>query len=547
MRVIYGKGAVRESVLGKLKILAPHPAKTNGYLGKDRELYLFRQSVAKAKKEYSELEAQASGKLGSSEAGIFRIYGVMLEDEDFLTETESLIKAGNSAVGAIKESAKSLALLMKNTGSEYMSERAADIYSVSEKLISIIEGEDDRISLTEPVILACRDLSPAQTVSLNRNFVLGFVTSEGGVNSHTAILAKAMNIPAVVGIGSLPTDADGKTVILDGEAGMLIIDPDPVTESRYRRKTADALEERSRLEKLSSVKVTVGGKRISVCSNIGKPEDVKDVLKNGSDGIGLYRTEFLFMHGSEAPSEAEQFEAYKNVTERMSNAETVIRTLDIGADKQVPYLNLKNEPNPALGLRGIRFCIKYEDIFKTQLRAIMRSSVYGKVSIMLPMIDTVNEVVHAKRILYSVKDELRSEGIRFSPDVKLGIMIETPAAVLSSRELAKEVEFFSVGTNDLIQYTMAADRQNVDVSYLCDGMPESVRRMLEITGKNASDAGIPAGICGELASDTRYTETFINFGFTKLSVSPPLVPKIKDSLLSLDKRSHELTGIRTKI
>ena len=467
---------------------------------------------------------------------IFEIHQMMLEDLDYLESIENIIRTQEvNAEFAVATTADNFAQMFAAMDDAYMQGRAADVKDVSERVLDILCGVDAGMKeMTEPCIIAADDLAPSETVQLDKSKVLGFATMYGSSNSHTAILARTMNIPAVIGLGeALLAEYDGKMAAIDGFTGTLYIEPDDETMKVMQEKRAKDLEQKALLEQLKGKEnVTKSGQKINVYANIGNVSDLGAVLKNDAGGIGLFRSEFLYLENTDFPTEDQQFSVYKQVAESMAGKKVIIRTLDIGADKQVDYFGLDKEDNPALGYRAIRICLTRPEIFKTQLRALYRAAVYGNISIMFPMIISVEEVHKIKEIIAEVKEELKSEGIPFKEDVELGIMIETPASVMVSRELAKEVDFFSVGTNDLTQYTLAIDRQNSKLDQFYDPHHPAVLAMIKMAAESAHAEGAWIGICGELGADLDLTEEFLKMGLDELSVSPamvlPLRKRIRD-------------------
>jgi phosphotransferase system enzyme I (PtsI) len=425
------------------------------------------------------------------------------------------------------------------TDNEYMQARAADVKDISNRVISCLQGGDDAgISGSDPVILLAEDLAPSETVQLDKSLLLSFVTRGGSSNSHTAILARTMNIPALI-TTDYPADVDGKMGIVDGFEGKLIVDPDDATIAIYKKKMEKEAEKQRMLQELKGKEtVTKDGKSIHLYANIGGVKDVADVLENDAEGVGLFRSEFLYLESDDFPTEEEQFKAYRTVAEGMAGKKVIIRTLDIGADKQVDYLNLGEEENPALGYRAIRICLDQTDIFKTQLRALLRASHYGTISIMFPMIISVDEVKQIKSILAEVKKELDEAGVPYK-DVEIGIMVETPAAMLLSEELGREVDFFSIGTNDLTQYTLAIDRQNAKLENLNDPHHPAVLKAIQMTIENGHKGGAWVGICGELGADLTLTKDFLAMGFDELSVSPGRILPLRKIVLETDVSEYK--------
>ena len=502
----------------------------------DAEWKRFEAAKGQAVDQLKELYEKALEDVGEANAMIFEIHQMMLEDLDYLESIENIIRSQEvNAEYAVATTADNFAQMFASMDDAYMQGRAADVKDVSERVLDILCGVSAGVKeMTEPCIIAADDLAPSETVQLDKSKVLGFATMYGSANSHTAILARTMNIPAVIGLGeTLSSQYDGKMAVIDGFTGILYVDPDEETLARMQEKRAKDLEQKELLNQLKGKEnVTRSGQKINVYANIGNVSDLGAVLKNDAGGIGLFRSEFLYLENSTFPTEEQQFAVYKQVAESMAGKKVIIRTLDIGADKQVDYFNLDKEENPALGYRAIRICLTRPEIFKTQLRALYRAAVYGNLSIMFPMIISVSEVKKIKEIIAQVQAELKAEGIPYKEDVELGVMIETPAAVVISRELAKEVDFFSVGTNDLTQYTLAIDHQNQKLDTFYDPHHPAVLAMIKMAADNAHAEGKWIGICGELGADLELTEEFLKMGLDELSVSPALV-------LPLRKRIRE--------
>lgn len=502
----------------------------------DAEWKRFCDAKDTAVSQLKELYDKAIEDVGEANAMIFEIHQMMLEDLDYLESIENIIRTQEvNAEFAVATTADNFAQMFAAMDDAYMQGRAADVKDVSERVLDILCGVSGGMKeMTEPCIIAADDLAPSETVQLDKSKVLGFATMYGSSNSHTAILARTMNIPAVIGLGEdLLTKYDGKMAVIDGFTGMLYIDPDEETMKVMEEKRAKDQEQKALLEQLKGKEnVTKSGQKINVYANIGNVSDVGAVLKNDAGGIGLFRSEFLYLENSDFPTEEQQFAVYKQVAENMAGKKVIIRTLDIGADKQVDYFGLDKEENPALGYRAIRICLTRKEIFKTQLRALYRAAMFGNISIMFPMIISVAEVHEIKAIIAEVKEELKNEGIPFKDDVEFGVMIETPASVMISRELAKEVDFFSVGTNDLTQYTLAIDRQNAKLDKFYDPHHPAVLAMIKMAADNAHAEGAWIGICGELGADLELTEEFLKMGLDELSVSPAMV-------LPLRKRIRE--------
>lgn len=500
----------------------------------------FEAAKATAIGQLGELYEKALNEAGEEAAILFETHQMMLDDLDYVEAIQGLIESDHlNAEAAVSDTGVQFAEMFAAMDDSYMQARAADVKDISNRVVGILMGAvQGGIDSDVPVILASDDLAPSETVQLDKSKILGFVTAGGSGNSHTAILARTMGIPAIIGVGDQLKEAyEGKEVFVDGQTGEVVVDADEVTRDRLTKKQS---KERALKELLDQLKgkpnETVDGKNIMVYCNIGNPGDMDAVLANDGGGIGLFRSEFLYLQGNDYPTEEEQFQAYKTVTERMGGKRVIIRTLDIGADKQADYFNLDHEENPAMGLRAIRICLTRPEVFKTQLRALYRASAYGKVAIMFPMITSVWEVQEIKRICKNVREELAAEGVPMADYVELGIMIETPSAVMMSDRLAKEVDFFSVGTNDLTQYTLAVDRQGNNLDKFYDSHHPAVLRMLKMAADNAHAAGIWIGICGELGADTSLTETFLAIGIDELSVSPASVLPLRNAIRSIDSR-----------
>ena len=491
-----------------------------------------------AMQQLAELYDKAVAEVGEEGAALFEAHQMMLDDLDYIDGINDMIEGESiNAEYAVSQIAEQFAEMFASMDDAYMQARAADVKDISTRVIGILSGVvAGGIDSDVPVILASDDLAPSETVQLDKSKILGFVTSGGSGNSHTAILARTMGIPAIIGVGDALTEGlEGKSAIIDGSTGEVAIDPDQITSQRLLKKQAEERALKALLDQLKGKEnVTLDGRKVMVYCNIGSPDDVDPVLANDGGGIGLFRSEFLYLQNDDYPTEEQQFQAYKTVAERMGGKRVIIRTLDIGADKQADYFQLDKEENPAMGLRAIRICLTRPEVFKTQLRALYRASAYGKIAIMFPMITSVWEVQEIKRICAGVKAELRAEEIPFNENVELGIMIETPSAVMMSDRLAKEVDFFSVGTNDLTQYTLAVDRQGNNLDKFFDSHHPAVLRMLKMAADNAHKAGIWIGICGELGADVSLTETFLAIGIDELSVSPASVLPLRSAIRSID-------------
>ena len=532
MVVCQGKSVLKGIAIGKI------------YLYEKQEYVLEQKQVADAEAEVARFEAaketaigqlddlyeKALAEAGEEQAMIFDVHKMMLDDGDYLDAITGLIRSEKvNAEYAVHTTGEQFAAVFASMDDEYMKARSADVKDISGRVIRILAGiGDGSIASEEPVILLADDLTPSETVSLDKSKILAFVTRNGSANSHTAILARSMNIPALVQTDvELLKEYHGIDAVVDGLDGKLYLDPEETVLAELVQKKEACGRERAELEKLIGLdNVTRDGRKINVYANIGSPEDVDKVLLNDAGGIGLFRSEFLYLGREDYPSEEEQFEIYKEVLSRMEGKKVIIRTLDIGADKQVDYFKLPKEENPAMGYRAIRICLDRIDVFKTQLRAIYRASVYGTAAIMFPMIISVKEILRIKEIVEEVKAELTAAGIEIAP-VELGIMVETPAAVMISEELAKEVDFFSIGTNDLTQYTLAMDRQNMRLDTMYDPHHPAILRMIRMTIENGHKGGCWVGICGELGADTTLTETFLKMGIDELSVSPSFVLPVR--------------------
>ena len=498
------------------------------------EIRRFEEAKAQALAELQQLYDKAVDDVGEANAMIFEIHQMMLEDLDYVESIVNMITTQEvNAEYAVGTTADNFAAMFAAMDDAYMQGRAADVKDVSERLIKVLsDSEHGAIEMKEPVIVAADDLVPSETVQLDKDKVLAFVTMYGSSNSHTAILARTMNIPAVIGLGEdLKQEYDGKLAVVDGMDGVIYIDPDARTMEAMQKKQREDLEKKELLEQLKGKEnVTKSGQKVNVYANIGNLSDVGAVLKNDAGGIGLFRSEFLYLESETFPTEEQQFKVYKQVAENMAGKRVIIRTLDIGADKQAEYFGLDKEENPALGYRAIRICLTRPEIFKTQLRALYRASAYGQIAIMFPMIISVDEVRKIKEMIQVVQEELTEEGVDFRKDVEIGVMIETPAAVMVSHELAKEVDFFSVGTNDLTQYTLAIDRQNQKLEPFYDAHHPAVLSMIRIAAENAHREGKWIGICGELAADLSLTGTFLEMGIDELSVAPGMILPLRKTV-----------------
>lgn len=490
----------------------------------DAEIQRYEEAKEKALKQLDNLYEKALKEVGDMNAQIFKVHQMMMEDEDYNNSIHNIIiNQEVNAEYAVATTGDNFSNMFLNMEDDYFKARSIDIKDISEQVIMILKGADTGSNIgNEPVIIVAEDLTPSETVQMEKSKLLAFVTRQGSANSHTAILARTMSIPALVGI-KIDKGWNGKQGIVDGFLGLLLVDPDQSTLEEYRLKKLQDEEEKELLAVLKGKEnITLSGKKIELNANIGNAADLALVLKNDADGIGLFRSEFIYLESKDFPGEEEQFKIYKQVAQTMGGKKTIIRTLDIGADKQVDYFQLPQEDNPAMGYRAIRICLTQIEIFKTQLRALYRASYYGRISIMFPMIISVAEVKKIKEIVAVVKKELKEAGIPYG-DVELGIMIETPAAAIISDQLAKEIEFFSIGTNDLTQYTLAIDRQNAKLDDFYDSHHEAVLRLIQMVIENAHKEGIWVGICGELGADMTLTRRFIEMGIDELSVYPGCV------------------------
>ena len=536
-----GKGVYGAVAVGRISVFRKPDAQVKRTHIEDTAAEKARVAAAKkaAAEQLQALYDKALKEVGETNAQIFEIHMMMLEDDDYNESIEKIIEIQcvNSEY-AVAVTSDNFAEMFSSMEDTYMQARAADVRDISNRLIADLTGTAAMMTGSGDKMIFCADdLAPSETVSLDKEKVLAFVTAHGSSNSHTAILARNMNIPAVIGAGDefLANIKDGDEAIVDGYTGEIFINPDEQTIAALTKKQ-QADEEKKRLlqELRGKENVTLDGRKINIFANIGSVDNIGAVLVNDAGGIGLFRSEFLYLENSDYPTEEQQFTAYKRVLESMSGKKVIIRTLDIGADKQVDYFNLKKEENPALGYRAIRICLTRTDIFKTQLRALFRASVYGSLGIMFPMITSVSELEQILEICNEVKAELKEQGAAIPDSTELGIMIETPAAAIISDKLAPMVGFFSVGTNDLTQYTLACDRQNPDVEQFCDTHHEAILRLIEMSAQNAHKNGAWIGICGELAADTSLTETFLRMGIDELSVSPSFVLKVREAVRSID-------------
>ncbi len=541
MKKYTGKGVYGAIAIGSISVLKKNDAAVTRIHVEDTAAEKARVEKAKqaATEQLQAIHDKALKEVGETNAQIFEIHIMMLEDEDYNESIANIIDTQQvNAEYAVAVTSDNFAEMFAAMDDAYMQARSADVRDISNRIIANLTGTADSSAESSGNMIVCADdLAPSETVALDKDKVLAFVTAHGSSNSHTAILARNMNIPAVIGMGDefLSEISSRTPAIVDGYTGTVIIDPDEATIAEYTAKrTADEEKKRLLQELKGKDNVTVDGHRINIYANISGIDNIGAVLLNDAGGIGLFRSEFLYLENSDYPTEEQQFHAYKRVLESMAGKKVIIRTLDIGADKQVDYFGLKKEDNPALGYRAIRICLTRPEIFKTQLRALYRASVFGNLGIMFPMITSVREVERIKAICEEVKTELRTDGIDFSDRIELGIMIETPAAALISDKLAPMVDFFSVGTNDLTQYTLACDRQNPDIEEFIDTHHEAILRLIEMSAENAHKHGAWIGICGELAADTSLTERFLRMEIDELSVSPSFVLKVRDAVRRTD-------------
>ena len=543
MKKFTGKGVYGAIAMGKISVFQKQDTLIQRTSVKDTEAEKARVEAAKAAaaEQLQAIYEKALKEVGETNAQIFEIHMMMLEDDDYNESIQNIIDTQKvNAEYAVSITADNFAEMFSAMDDAYMQARAADVRDISDRIIANLTGnvavqEDSG----EKHIICADDLAPSDTVSLDKDKVLAFVTAHGSSNSHTAILARNMNIPAVIGVGSdfLKEVQDGTEAIVDGFTGEIFVEPDEETRRRLLEKQkADEEKKRLLLELKGKENVTRDGTKVNIYANIGSVDNIGAVLLNDAGGIGLFRSEFLYLENNDYPNEEQQFLAYKRVLESMAGKKVIIRTLDIGADKQVDYFHLKKEDNPAMGYRAIRICLTRPEIFKTQLRALYRASIYGNLGVMFPMITSVSELEKILAICEEVKAELREQGVTYSDTMELGIMIETPAAAIISDRLAPMVDFFSVGTNDLTQYTLACDRQNPDIEPFIDTHHEAILRLIEMSAKNAHANGAWIGICGELAADTTLTETFLRMGIDELSVSPAFVLKVRDAVRNVDLR-----------
>ena len=541
MTTLKGKGVYGAIALGRISVFTRKEASVKRVRIEDTKAEKARLGVAKKKatEQLQQIYNKALREVGEASAQIFDIHMTMIEDEDYNDSILNIIDTQSvNAEYAVALTADNFADMFASMDDAYMQARSADIRDISNRIIACLsDDEGDNAASDEKVIICADDLAPSETVQLDKEKVLAFVTSFGSSNSHTAILARNMNIPAIIGVGKelLENVKSGMFAAVDGYTGEIFIDPDEKTVSRLESKRAGDEEKKRLLGELKGKEnITVDGTKVNIFANIGGIDNIGSVLANDAGGIGLFRSEFLYLENDDYPSEEVQFAAYKKVLESMAGKKVIIRTLDIGADKQVGYFNLVKEENPALGCRAIRICLTRPEIFRTQLRALYRASAYGNLGIMFPMITSVSELEKILALCGEVREELKAEGLKISDKVELGIMIETPAAAIISDRLAPMVDFFSVGTNDLTQYTLACDRQNAAIEQFVDTHHEAILLLIEMSAENAHANGAWIGICGELAADTTLTETFLRMGIDELSVSPAFVLKVRDAVRRCD-------------
>ena len=539
MEVYQGKSVFGGIAIGRISVHKKDEQQVKRVRIEDseQEILRYRQAKQTAMEQLQGLYQKALKEVGEANAAIFEIHQMMLEDDDYNESVENIIRMQQvNAEYAVASTGDNFAQMFSAMDDDYMRARSADVKDISERVLSVLGGRATGIAASgEPVIIVADDLAPSETVQLNKDLVLSFVTVHGSVNSHTAILARTMSIPALIGTAiPLTDDIDGKVGIVNGKNGCIYVDPDEDTLGRMQQLK---LEEQEKKELLQTLKgrenITIDGKKIMLYANIGNSKDLAAVLQNDAGGIGLFRSEFIYLERDTFPTEDEQFQIYRTVAETMAGKPVIIRTLDIGADKKCDYFEMEPEENPAMGCRAIRICLTRPEIFKTQLRALFRASAFGNISIMYPMIISVDELRKIKTIVAEIRQELTEQGVTFG-EPKQGIMIETPAAVMMSEELAKEVDFFSIGTNDLTQYTLAIDRQNPKLDAFYDPHHPAVLRMIQMVVENAHKAGIWAGICGELGADTTLTRRFLAMGVDELSMSPGSILPVRKIILETD-------------
>ena len=539
MECLKGKSVYKGVAFGKISVLKKDDCVVKRVKIEDTQAELQRveEAVEASKQQLQKLYEKALKEVGEASAAIFEVHQMMLEDEDYKESIENIISTQQvNAEYAVASTGDNFSQMFASMDDDYMRARAADIKDISNRLVKNLSGQSaDVMDLDEPVIVVADDLSPSETVQMDKEKILAFVTVHGSANSHTAILARMMNIPALIGVDmDLEALHTGTEAAVDGFHGEFFVDPSEEVKERIQRKIEEEKEKQELLQQLKGKEnITKGGRHINLYANIGSVADMGYVLENDAGGIGLFRSEFLYIGRNELPDEEEQFQAYKQAVQNMAGKKVIIRTLDIGADKQADYLNIEKEENPALGYRAIRICLAQPEIFKTQLRALFRASAYGNLSIMYPMITSTEEVAQIQAIVQEVKEELKADGIPYN-DVEEGIMIETPAAVMISDELAKMVDFFSIGTNDLTQYTLAIDRQNEKLDRFYNPHHKAILKMIQMVVDSAHQEGKWAGICGELGADPELTETFVRMGVDELSVAPSMILKLRKIIREME-------------
>lgn len=544
MQIYKGKSVFGGIAIGKISVYKEDEQLVKRVKIEDADAEMERYTAARniAAAQLQKLYDKALKEVGEANAAIFEVHQMMLEDEDYNESVENIIHSQMvNAEYAVASTADNFAQMFEAMDDDYMRGRAADVRDISERVITVLAGgAGSGLDSDEPVIIAANDLAPSETVQLDKDKVLSFVTAHGSENSHTAILARTMGIPALIGTGiDLDETVDGKLGIVDGTNGVVYVDPDAELLEEMKKKQQEEQEKKRLLQTLKGKEnITLDGQKVMLYANVGNIKDLGIALQNDAGGIGLFRSEFIYLGQDHYPTEEEQFQIYKTVAETMAGRRVIIRTLDIGADKQCDYFELDKEDNPAMGLRAIRICLTRPEIFKTQLRALFRASVYGNINIMYPMIISVDEVRQIKAIVEEVKAELAEQGIEYGNPAQ-GIMIETPASVMMSRELAEEVDFFSIGTNDLTQYTLAIDRQNSKLDKFFDSHHPAVLRMIQMTVENAHKAGIWCGICGELGADQALTKDFLAMGVDELSVSPGSILPLRKIILETDVEAYK--------
>ena len=542
MKVLEGKSVFSGIAIGKISILqkADTSVKRTKVENPEAEITRVQEAKEKAVEQLQKLYDKALREVGESGAAVFEVHQMMLDDEDYLDSIDNIIRTENvNAEYAVATTGDNFADMFAQMDDDYMKARAADIKDISDRLVRVLSGHDEGdMDAAEPSIIVAEDLAPSETVQMDKSKVLAFVTRKGSSNSHTAILARTMNIPALINI-EYDDSMDGKMAVVDGKTGSLIVEPDADTLKKYQDQKDEELRQIAMLKELKGKTTeTKSGHKIHLYANIGSTGDVASVLANDAEGIGLFRSEFIYLEKDNYPTEEEQFQIYKAVAQNMAGKKVIIRTLDIGADKQCDYFELDKEDNPAMGLRAIRICLTRPEIFKTQLRALFRASAFGNIAIMYPMITSTEEVKKIYEIVAEVEEELKAQEIQYKIPEQ-GIMIETPAAVIMSRQLAKKVDFFSIGTNDLTQYTLAIDRQNTKLDDFYDAHHPAILAMIRMVVENAHAEGIWAGICGELGADTTLTEEFLKMGVDELSVSPGSILPLRKIILETDVEAYK--------